>query len=71
MKPSDGEELSDFKPGQFLTVNLKIPREEIWRHYSLTGVSGLDYYRITVKKLDEGNTNASNFIHSLKKNDKI
>lgn len=52
-KPHDSRPLPNFKPGQFLTVALKIPGQTklVNRCYSLSDSYHEEYYRITVKKI--------------------
>ncbi len=51
LKPSDGKALRDFKPGQYITVNLPHPTTPTSpRNYSLSDRSGLSHYRISVKR---------------------
>ena len=72
LKPQDGEELADFKPGQFLTIELDIPEQErpVIRTYSLSDYpSSPEYYRLSIKgelspkNLDVPPGVASNFMH--------
>lgn len=72
LKPQDGEELKDFKPGQFLTIKLDIPEKDcpVIRTYSLSDYpSSLDYYRLSIKResapknLDVPPGVASSFMH--------
>ena len=53
--PHDGKPLPQFKPGQFLTFNLKLPDrpKPLVRCYSLSdGPNETGHYRISVKRLD-------------------
>jgi nitric oxide dioxygenase len=51
LKPSDGKALRDFKPGQYITVNLPHPTTPTSpRNYSLSDRPGLPHYRISVKR---------------------
>lgn len=51
LKPSDGRTLRDFKPGQYITVNLQHPTTPTSpRNYSLSDRPGLPHYRISVKR---------------------
>ncbi len=72
LKPQDGGAITDFKPGQFLTIKLDIPEQErsVIRTYSISDYPpSADYYRLSIKR--EGspkNSNvppgiASNFMH--------
>ena len=51
--PHDGKKLPPFKPGQYLTFQLRVPGEEkpIIRCYSLSQRPTSDYYRVTKKKV--------------------
>ncbi|MDE5414384.1 NO-inducible flavohemoprotein [Alkalihalobacterium chitinilyticum] len=70
LKPLDGEEISDYLPGQYISVKALIDGEEYnhIRQYSLSDVSGKDYYRISIKREDaRGNIPAgivSTFMHN-------
>lgn len=52
LKPSDGDKVPAFLPGQYITVRIEIPGEAYLfnRQYSLSDVPGKDYFRISVKK---------------------
>ncbi|MFV8829973.1 NO-inducible flavohemoprotein [Alkalihalobacterium sp. APHAB7] len=54
LKPLDGEEISEFLPGQYISVKVIIEGEEYnhIRQYSLSDVSGKGYYRISIKRED-------------------
>ena len=65
----DGEAISSFLPGQYISVRCKIEGEQYThiRQYSLSDAPGKDYYRISVKR-EEGTEQipggvASNFLH--------
>jgi len=54
--PEDGKALPSFLPGQFLTFRLDIPTDEgsseqIIRCYSLSDAPGLNYYRVSIKRV--------------------
>ena len=55
LKPVDGQPLADFKPGQYITVEVNFPdgRRQL-RQYSLSDRPGLDHYRISVKRETAG-----------------
>ncbi|MFG6113556.1 NO-inducible flavohemoprotein [Halobacillus sp. MO56] len=69
LKPVDGGALPTYKPGQYLTIQAKMPNEEYdqLRQYSLSDAPGKGYFRISVKReegteqLPEGKV--SNFLH--------
>lgn len=52
LKPTDGQPLPSFKPGQYVTVRLKIKGLKYYqlRQYSLSDAPRPDGYRITVKR---------------------
>ena len=52
LKPANGEVLPLFRPGQYVSVQIDVPdlKYSQSRQYSLSGVPGKDYYRITVKR---------------------
>ncbi|WP_078428221.1 NO-inducible flavohemoprotein [Alkalihalobacterium alkalinitrilicum] len=54
LKPEDEGALSDFLPGQYISIKIVIDGEEYnhIRQYSLSDVSGTGYYRISVKRED-------------------
>ncbi|WP_100334181.1 NO-inducible flavohemoprotein [Bacillus alkalisoli] len=69
LKAKDGEAISSFVPGQYISVRCKIEGEQYThiRQYSLSDAPGKDYYRISVKR-EEGAEHipggvASNFLH--------
>jgi ferredoxin-NADP reductase/MOSC domain-containing protein YiiM/ferredoxin len=53
-----GAALPAARPGQYLTLRV----QSVLRNYSLSGPPGADYYRITVKREDDGV--ASGYLHS-------
>ncbi|BBW96193.1 NO-inducible flavohemoprotein [Geobacillus icigianus] len=69
LRPEDGGTISDFLPGQYVSVKLSIPGETYThiRQYSLSDAPGKGYYRISVKR--EGATAekpagiVSNYLH--------
>ncbi len=72
LQPQDGEPITDFKPGQFLTIKLDVPQQErpVIRTYSLSDYpQSTDYYRLSIKRegspkdLDVPPGVASNFMH--------
>lgn len=52
--PHDGKPLPRFLPGQFLTFQLRVPREDkpLVRCYSLSSAPDPEYFRCTIQKLD-------------------
>lgn len=53
LQPEDGEALTPFLPGQYLTFQLNVPDQDkpVVRCYSLSsGSTNLDYYRVTIKR---------------------
>lgn len=70
LKPEDGLPLSQFIPGQYISVKVDIPGEQYTqiRQYSLSDAPGLPYYRISVKREHaQGDLPAgkiSNYLHT-------
>lgn len=69
LRPTDGKELPQFQPGQYVTVKAEIEGEEYLhlRQYSLSDAPGKDYFRISVKR-EDGNDEyppgvVSTFLH--------
>lgn len=52
--PKDGNAISDYEPGQYVSVKVNLPGEEYThiRQYSLSDAPGKGYYRISVKRED-------------------
>ncbi|WP_082684252.1 NO-inducible flavohemoprotein [Lentibacillus amyloliquefaciens] len=52
LKPKDGQPIAAYKAGQYLTIKADIDGEPHthMRQYSLSGPSGKDYYKISVKR---------------------
>ncbi|WP_171046283.1 NO-inducible flavohemoprotein [Lentibacillus cibarius] len=52
LKAKDGKPLAPYKAGQYLTIKVDIAGEPYthMRQYSLSGVSGKDFYKISVKR---------------------
>lgn len=69
LKPVDGQEIADFIPGQYISIQMKIEGEENThiRQYSLSDAPGKGHYRISVKK-EMSDTNpdgmVSNYLHN-------
>ena len=69
LKPEDNKEIADFEPGQYISLKIEMEGEQFnhIRQYSLSDVSGKDYYRISIKK-EAGTSNpdgmVSNYLHS-------
>jgi len=53
LAPHDGRPLPDFKPGQYLTFQLKVPGapKPVTRCYSLSDGINPDYYRVSIKRV--------------------
>lgn len=53
LAPHDGRPLPDFKPGQYLTFQLRIPGapKPVTRCYSLSDGINPDYYRVSIKRV--------------------
>ncbi|CAI2533758.1 Nitric oxide dioxygenase [Serratia ficaria] len=63
LAPVDGGRVADFKPGQYLAVYIRhdsLEHQEI-RQYSLTAAPNGEFYRIAVKREDQGKV--SNYLH--------
>ncbi len=67
LKPADGGQLPDYKPGQYLTVKIDHPTTPTSpRNYSLSDRPGAGHYRISVKRETSPNAPAglvSNHLH--------
>lgn len=69
LQAKDGGSISEFKPGQYISVRCKIAGEKYThiRQYSLSDAPGKDYYRISVKReAAKGNIQdgvVSNYLH--------
>ena len=64
LKPEDGGAIATYKAGQYITLQVKPEKEEYTslRHYSLSDAPGKDYYRISVKREEQGVV--SNYLHN-------
>ena len=68
LTPEDSKEISDFTPGQYISIKLEIAGEKFThiRQYSLSDAPSKDYYRISVKR-EAGTANpdgmVSNYLH--------
>ena len=60
-EPADGGPVADFKPGQYIGITLTIDGQEIRRNYSLSNSPGESYYRLSVKRENDGKV--STFLH--------
>ncbi|OAT73966.1 NO-inducible flavohemoprotein [Parageobacillus thermoglucosidasius] len=67
--PEDGGEISEYLPGQYVSVKVSIPGEKYThiRQYSLSDAPGKGYYRISVKReaatADKPAGIVSNYLH--------
>ncbi|MBF0185019.1 MAG: 2Fe-2S iron-sulfur cluster binding domain-containing protein [Magnetococcales bacterium] len=61
LQPEDRQPPADFKPGQYLTFQIATADRLLLRCYSLSDRSGLDHYRVTIKRLLDGR--GSNHFH--------
>lgn len=61
LEPKDNQPLNYFLPGQFLTLKIPRPETDLIRTYTVSSRPGLPYYRITVKREDQGQ--ASPLLH--------
>ena len=76
LEPEDRHPLPSFKPGQFLTFRLDVPKpdgsgtEQITRCYSLSDAPSPDHYRVSIKRVppppsgDHPSGRSSNFFHN-------
>ncbi|MCL4104816.1 UNVERIFIED_CONTAM: hypothetical protein GTU68_034255 [Idotea baltica] len=70
LKPTDGQQIPDFLPGQYLTVKFDLSDAPTApRNYSLSHRPGQDFYRISVKREPARNDSApgglvSNHLHN-------
>jgi nitric oxide dioxygenase len=68
LKPENEKEISNFIPGQYISIKMEIDGEKFThiRQYSLSSAPGKDHYRISVKKeLSKTNPDGmvSNYLH--------
>lgn len=54
LKPEDGQPISQYEPGQYITLRVKPDGEQYShiRHYTLSTAPGQPYYKISVKRED-------------------
>ena len=67
LEPEDGGALIDFKPGQYVSVVVDVPRlglQQI-RQYSLSDAPNDKSYRISVKRENEGGALAAGYVSNL------
>lgn len=75
--PEDGKEITNFHPGQFISVQVFVPELDLLqpRQYSLSSTFNPEYYRISVKKETGISSNpnglVSNTMHSKSEGDII
>src|SRR3954469_21463550 len=64
LEDPEGAPLPAARPGQYLTLRVQPDEQQraVLRNYSLSGPSGAGYYRITVKREDDGA--ASGYLHT-------
>ncbi|EGC29514.1 hypothetical protein DICPUDRAFT_58751 [Dictyostelium purpureum] len=64
LKPTDGQPIASFQPGQYLTLKVQIGDRTHFRHYSLSDGDNQNGYRISVKK-EKGEVDGviSNHLH--------
>jgi len=67
LEPEDGGELADFLPGQYVSVVVEVPRLGLRqiRQYSLSNAPNGRYYRISVKREDEGVAHEAGYVSNL------
>lgn len=63
LTPADGKPLPDFRPGQYITLQVQHPQQAkpVMRCYSLSDSYSPDFYRISVKREAQGLV--SNYLH--------
>ena len=68
LKPADGKRLPSYKPGQYISVKVKIPGEvyTLVRQYSLSQAENGEVYRISVKREEDfiPNGKVSCYLHN-------
>ncbi len=70
LEPSDGGDVPDYKPGQYLTVRVPDGKgSTTMRNYSLSCPPGAGHFRISVKREPQGLV--SNFLHSRMEGDEL
>ncbi|AMB86885.1 nitric oxide dioxygenase [Pseudomonas agarici] len=60
-EPVDGQAILAFEPGQYIGLKLVVDGEELRRNYSLSALTKVGQYRISVKR--EAGGRASNYLH--------
>ncbi len=67
LEPEDGLALADFKPGQYISVVVDVPRLGLQqvRQYSLSDAPNGKSYRISVKRESEGTAQAAGYVSNL------
>ncbi len=71
LKPADGRTIVTSKAGQYISIMLELPEKgTVFRNYSLSSSPNSNYYRISVKR--EENGLVSNYLHdTLCQGDKV
>jgi nitric oxide dioxygenase len=67
LEPEDGLPVSDFKPGQYISIAIDVPRlglQQI-RQYSLSDAPNGTRYRISVKRENEGDAESAGYVSNL------
>lgn len=68
LKPADGSQVPDYKPGQYISVRVHIPGEKytMIRQYSLSQAPSADEFRISVKREEQNDPNGvvSVYLHN-------
>jgi nitric oxide dioxygenase len=67
LEPEDGRPIADFKPGQYVSVVVDVPRLGLQqvRQYSLSDAPNAKSYRISVKRENEGEAHAAGYVSNL------
>jgi nitric oxide dioxygenase len=67
LEPEDGTPIADFKPGQYISTVVDVPRLGLQqvRQYSLSDAPNGRSYRISVKRESEGTEQAAGYVSNL------
>ncbi|UNK20334.1 NO-inducible flavohemoprotein [Paenibacillus sp. N3/727] len=66
LKPEDGQAISQYEPGQYITLRVKPEGEQYThiRHYTLSAAPGQPYYKISVKREDAADDKPAGIVSS-------
>jgi nitric oxide dioxygenase len=67
LEPRDGGRVADFKPGQYISIVVDVPRLGLQqvRQYSLSDAPNEKSYRISVKRESEGGDHSAGYVSNL------